>query len=410
MPLRRSTVDALDVCSTTSDGVARLDLRVGSGHLRAGDRAMRSAATAAPCAGPRSGPFRVEDADESASCRRSRRFRSCRSWRWTPKRRWRSRQGGAGTTTGAGRPRGRARCGERDGDAVVKVVRSPEELEPTPRAVAIGTFDGVHLGHRRVLDAVDGGRTWLDGRHVRPASTRRARLRGRAACDARAAARAARRGGDRGGARGRVRPRAGAAPAGGVRRGGAAADRRGGRRRRRELPLRPRLGSAISACSSGSASTCARCRSSRESRRAGSASCCAPARSSAPRACSGGRRSWRASSSPATRAAGRSAFPTANLRLDPSLLVPKYGIYAGAAEGHRAAISIGTNPHYGGGERRIEAYLLDFEGDLYGKRLVLQLWRRLRDERAFESEAGARRADRPRRRGDAGAPSRQFDP
>jgi riboflavin kinase / FMN adenylyltransferase len=34
----------------------------------------------------------------------------------------------------------------------------------------------------------------------------------------------------------------------------------------------------------------------------------------------------------------------------------------------------------------VEAYLLDFEGDLYGKRLVLQLWRRLRDERAFESE------------------------
>jgi hypothetical protein len=83
---------------------------------------------------------------------------------------------------------------------------------------------------------------------------------------------------------------------------------------------------------------------------------------------------------------GTLGFPTANLRLDPSLLVPKYGIYAGAAEGHRAAISIGTNPHYGGGERRVEAYLLDFEGDLYGKRLLLQLWRRLRDERAFESE------------------------
>jgi len=36
----------------------------------------------------------------------------------------------------------------------VKVVRRPEELEQTPRAVAIGTFDGVHLGHRRVVDAV----------------------------------------------------------------------------------------------------------------------------------------------------------------------------------------------------------------------------------------------------------------
>ena len=83
---------------------------------------------------------------------------------------------------------------------------------------------------------------------------------------------------------------------------------------------------------------------------------------------------------------GTLGFPTANLRLDPLLLVPAFGIYAGAAEGHRAAISIGTNPHYGGEERRVEAFLLEFEGDLYGRRLVLQLWQRLRDERAFESE------------------------
>jgi riboflavin kinase/FMN adenylyltransferase len=79
-------------------------------------------------------------------------------------------------------------------------------------------------------------------------------------------------------------------------------------------------------------------------------------------------------------------FPTANLRLDPRLLVPAYGIYAGAALGHRAAISIGTNPHYGGTERRVEAHLLDFTGDLYGGRLVVQLWRRLRDEAQFENE------------------------
>jgi riboflavin kinase / FMN adenylyltransferase len=83
---------------------------------------------------------------------------------------------------------------------------------------------------------------------------------------------------------------------------------------------------------------------------------------------------------------GTLGFPTANLRLEPELLVPAYGIYAGAADGHRAAISIGTNPHYGGEERRVEAHLLDFEGDLYGKRLVLQLWRRLRDEQSFGSE------------------------
>jgi len=84
---------------------------------------------------------------------------------------------------------------------------------------------------------------------------------------------------------------------------------------------------------------------------------------------------------------GTLGYPTANLAVDPDLLVPAYGIYAGAALDHRAAISIGVNPHYGGGERRIEPHLLDFKGDLYGKRLVVEVWRRLRDERAFASEA-----------------------
>jgi riboflavin kinase/FMN adenylyltransferase len=83
---------------------------------------------------------------------------------------------------------------------------------------------------------------------------------------------------------------------------------------------------------------------------------------------------------------GTLGFPTANLAVEPRLLVPAYGIYAGAALGGRAAISIGVNPHYGGNERRIEAFLLDFEGDLYGKGLRIELWERLRDERAFESE------------------------
>lgn len=103
---------------------------------------------------------------------------------------------------------------------------------------------------------------------------------------------------------------------------------------------------------------------------------------------------------------GTLGFPTANLSVDPELLVPAYGIYAGAAAGHRAAVSIGTNPHYGGEERRIEAFLFDFEGDLYGQKLMVELWERLRDERAFSTEADlvaqiardveqARRARRP---------------
>ena len=80
-------------------------------------------------------------------------------------------------------------------------------------------------------------------------------------------------------------------------------------------------------------------------------------------------------------------FPTANLDSPPDLLVPALGIYAGAVLGHLAAVSVGTNPTYGGTERRVEAHLLDFDGDLYGQRLVVELWQRLRDEAAFHSEA-----------------------
>jgi riboflavin kinase / FMN adenylyltransferase len=110
---------------------------------------------------------------------------------------------------------------------------------------------------------------------------------------------------------------------------------------------------------------------------------------------------------------GTLGFPTANLRLDPELLVPRKGIYAGWSPaagdtdgGRRAAISIGVNPHYGGEELRVEAFLLEFAGDLYGRRLIVEIWRRLRDERAFASEAElveqiardveeTRRAERP---------------
>jgi riboflavin kinase / FMN adenylyltransferase len=80
-------------------------------------------------------------------------------------------------------------------------------------------------------------------------------------------------------------------------------------------------------------------------------------------------------------------FPTANLDVAASQVLPPRGIYVGSALDHRAAISIGVNPHYGGTRLRVEAHLLDFDGDLYGRRLVVELWERLRDERAFGSEA-----------------------
>ena len=99
-------------------------------------------------------------------------------------------------------------------------------------------------------------------------------------------------------------------------------------------------------------------------------------------------------------------FPTANLDLAGDQLLPPRGIYVGEALNHRAAISIGVNPHYGGTTLRVEAFLLDFDGDLYGRRIAVELWEKLRDERAFGSEAelveaiaadveAARRAVRP---------------
>jgi riboflavin kinase / FMN adenylyltransferase len=90
---------------------------------------------------------------------------------------------------------------------------------------------------------------------------------------------------------------------------------------------------------------------------------------------------------PGFRRGGTLGYPTANLAVPANVLVPAFGIYAGAARGHRAAVSIGVNPHYGGDERRVEPFLLDFQGDLYGQRLVVELWQKLRDEAAFASEA-----------------------
>ncbi|MBO0702249.1 MAG: bifunctional riboflavin kinase/FAD synthetase [Candidatus Dormibacteraeota bacterium] len=86
-------------------------------------------------------------------------------------------------------------------------------------------------------------------------------------------------------------------------------------------------------------------------------------------------------------------FPTANLALSPSKLVPARGIYAGWARDltatpavrHQAAISIGYRPTFGKTELRVEAFLLDFDGDLYEHRLELELVARLRGEIKFES-------------------------
>jgi riboflavin kinase/FMN adenylyltransferase len=79
-------------------------------------------------------------------------------------------------------------------------------------------------------------------------------------------------------------------------------------------------------------------------------------------------------------------FPTANLVPDAALVCPGHGVYACLADGRPAAVSIGVRPTFetGRGEL-IEAFVLDFSGDLYGHQLRLQFLERLRGERRFES-------------------------
>lgn len=83
-------------------------------------------------------------------------------------------------------------------------------------------------------------------------------------------------------------------------------------------------------------------------------------------------------------------FPTANLQVSKRVAVPATGIYAGVfhlADGteHPCVTSVGTNPTFGGQELRVEAYLLDFDGDLYGVEASLDFRHRLRDELKFDS-------------------------
>ncbi len=82
-------------------------------------------------------------------------------------------------------------------------------------------------------------------------------------------------------------------------------------------------------------------------------------------------------------------FPTANLRTWPRLLLPGRGIYAGRAfvdeTPHQAAISVGTSPTFGIEPLHVEAHLLDFEGDLLGSDMTIEFWAYLRPEARFES-------------------------
>ena len=81
-------------------------------------------------------------------------------------------------------------------------------------------------------------------------------------------------------------------------------------------------------------------------------------------------------------------FPTANLQVSPDMAVPANGIYATFAYvagcRHMAATSIGTRPTFDGVGRTIEAFLLDFDSDLYNRPIRLEFIQRLRDELKFD--------------------------
>jgi riboflavin kinase/FMN adenylyltransferase len=83
-------------------------------------------------------------------------------------------------------------------------------------------------------------------------------------------------------------------------------------------------------------------------------------------------------------------FPTANLVPDPRLVVPDHGIYACrarvAGEDHVAAVNVGVRPTFKTGRGLlVEAFLLDFDGDIYGEELRLDFLERLRGEKRFDS-------------------------
>ena len=91
------------------------------------------------------------------------------------------------------------------------------------------------------------------------------------------------------------------------------------------------------------------------------------------------------------RGAGRGkqlGYPTANVRSDRHVAVPADGIYAGWAvlRGERlpAAISVGTNPTFEGKERTVEAFILDFDEDIYGVELGVEFVERIRGMERFE--------------------------
>ena len=87
----------------------------------------------------------------------------------------------------------------------------------------------------------------------------------------------------------------------------------------------------------------------------------------------------------------RLGFPTANIGVEPNKLIPALGAYAGRVialdRQFVAALSVGYRPTFGGTQLRVEAFVLDFEGDLYQKRIEMRFIEYLHPDIRFDSPA-----------------------
>jgi riboflavin kinase/FMN adenylyltransferase len=89
---------------------------------------------------------------------------------------------------------------------------------------------------------------------------------------------------------------------------------------------------------------------------------------------------------PGDRRGRELGFPTANLLPHPDFLWPGHGVYACTVDGHAAAVNVGVRPMFDETRKELlEAYLIDFEGDLYGKEIGVDFHKRLRGEKRFET-------------------------
>ena len=262
-----------------------------------------------------------------------------------------------------------------------------EEAAPRPRSLAVGTFDGVHIGHREVIGSADTVLTFEPHPQavLAPAFTPRA---ADAAADQVGPDRVARRRGARDrpfrrGVRGRhggalhreiIIDRIGATSVsigenfrfGAQARGDGALLEADGRLDVRVVPLRELDGEVVSS---------SRIRS-------------LVAAGEVARATGllGAPFELRGIVVPGDRRGRQLGFPTANLIPQEGLVLPGHGVYACFAGDWPSAVSIGVRPTFGTGRAElIEAHLIGFDGDLYGQELRLHFLERLRGERRFET-------------------------